>query len=164
MDSYELSVVRSLIGTVTIKHSALVFPNDIGDLESSELAFDKEDVENIEARLLDSKLAERLAVDSLEPNGCAPRDLLHQIPALISAAELMPILRESELTRDGIRDANSAADFPKLHTGNKKIYCLQGQHRIKAAESIPELSDRWWTIRLHCFVDSKLPKLLVNHF
>jgi hypothetical protein len=66
-----------LIRTIIIKHSALVFPNNINDLKSFKLAFNKKDVKNIKTRLLNSKLAEKLAINSLKPNEYALRDLLY---------------------------------------------------------------------------------------
>jgi Protein of unknown function (DUF3723) len=146
-----------LIGIFTIETFSLVFPNNIQEFEADEIAFDKDDLELIEGKLLDNQIATRLAKEALDNNSCSPKDLLHQIPALISPHELDTILRDSGLTVERIRQANSIAKYPSLRTGNKRIYCLQGLHRIKAAEQILEPLDRWWVIRLHCFQNSRFP-------
>lgn len=150
---YDTSVVTSLVGIFSIEISSLVFPNNIKEFQAVEVAFDKEDIEDIEGRQFDDKIAAKLAKNALD--NCSPEDQLHQIPALISASELDPILRYSGLTVERIREANSVANYPVLRTGNKKIYCLRGQHRTKAAEQKLDPQDQRWVVRLHCFRDSR---------
>jgi hypothetical protein len=164
MEEYNTAVAKSVVGVLRVDISALVFKDDIkpnkingvpvtSHVSPDLLTFDVDDIaDNVESRLFDSKIVSNLT-NIYNESECSRFDPINYVPALISPRELEIALRNSGLTRDDVAQANERGEYPQLILGGKKIFCLKGSHRTKAAWQFPA-SDYWWSVKLHCFQDS----------
>jgi hypothetical protein len=124
---------RYLVGRVKVSISSLVFQNEV------------------EARQSNSKIVKKLLnVFTTTSGGCERDNQENHIPAIITPAELDHILSLSQLTRDDLQVSLISGMYPKLSTSHRKIYCLDGRHRVKALLQ-NSLIDDYWIIALYCF-------------
>jgi hypothetical protein len=93
----------------------------------------------------DNKIIEELK-RSLE-RGC--NDEEHPIPALIDDDILQSALTKSNLDVDSLTRVRVNGSPKLLFSTNVRLKCLDGQHRILAAEQILRRGDRWWAVDLY---------------
>jgi hypothetical protein len=75
---------------------------------------------------------------------------LNRLEAHISSTELDNVLLASQLTRGALQASLLPGAFhPKLNASGTEIKCFEGQNRFKAAESVFDANDYWWTIDLY---------------
>ncbi|KAF2181292.1 hypothetical protein K469DRAFT_590091, partial [Zopfia rhizophila CBS 207.26] len=79
--------------------------------------------------------------------GCFRLPPSNHIPAIITHDDLSYILRELGLSTEELL----TRDLPPkpLLCSEYRLECLQGCHRVAAAEEVLESSERWWTVDLY---------------
>ncbi|KAH6666374.1 hypothetical protein B0J14DRAFT_678379 [Halenospora varia] len=74
---------------------------------------------------------------------------MHYIPAFVRPQDFEHLLQTSpSLRRDLELSLTDANIRPRITSGDIKIQCLQGKHRVKAAEKFLPPNDWWWTVEL----------------
>ena len=125
---------RCLVGIVRVDISSIAF----------------QDV--LEAKKIDSTKIQNLIEDFRE-NGCNRDSPENQVPALVSTRELDYMLEIAQVTQEDLQRSLLEGEYPTLSIADNTIYCLDGRHRLRAAELFfndrPE--EKWWTIRLNTF-------------
>ncbi|RDL41164.1 uncharacterized protein BP5553_01143 [Venustampulla echinocandica] len=78
------------------------------------------------------------------------RDTENHLLVLVSTPELNRALKTSRLTLKSLKVPQNDGPLPVLKvSGDQKLLCLQGKHRVRAAdEFFLDPKDKWWTIRL----------------
>jgi hypothetical protein len=98
---------------------------------------------------------------------CSRDEAENQIPAFIAPGELDRLLQASQLTAIDLQGSLLGRPYQRLNLGQDKLYCLHGQHRLKAAVKVLEPEDCWWTIRLFSFEPGRKDNLahleIANH-
>ena len=126
----ELNLItsRRFIGNVRVKISSLDF---------------------VDARGEDRRIVEGLK-QTYQKQRCRRYDSDNYIPVRIAPNELRKALKASGLRKNDLKSPSQDGAPRFLCTApNQKLSCLQGLHRIKAAEeffNLPE--DRWWIVKL----------------
>jgi hypothetical protein len=108
-------------------------------------------LEFCDGREVDKKIVGNL-VEIFEKSryGCDREHDSHVIKGHIDPNDLNRILALSNLTLEDLqRSLVSHSYRPRIETGNLKIRCLDGQHRVEAAKSFLLPSDLWWTVKLY---------------
>ena len=74
------------------------------------------------------------------------------IPVFLNSTELQLILRASHLTGEHLKQTIYNKSYrPLIYTGQTKLHCLHGKHRIEAAKSVLHAEDSWWIVKLYHF-------------
>jgi hypothetical protein len=81
-----------------------------------------------------------------QKTGCFRLQDENVINAVVEEHQLAAALRTVNLSTDGFRNIRSAKDAPTLAL--TAVQCLEGLHRIKAAERVLSENDKWWVVRL----------------
>ncbi|CZR55714.1 uncharacterized protein PAC_05602 [Phialocephala subalpina] len=106
-------------------------------------------LEFVGGRELDSRIVDGL-IKNFELRKCRRYDPDHYIPVIISTTQLKRALRASNINQSELLSPTKRGSLCFLKTAvGQKLQCLQGKHRVKAAEEFfVDSRDRWWAIRL----------------
>jgi hypothetical protein len=81
----------------------------------------------------------------------------------LNLALLRANLTEAEIEAKAQNDIYDSAQVPAL-SFEQGITCLNGLHRIRAAESFLDLNDQWWIVRLYSNVEKKASTRLLESY
>lgn len=125
---------RCLVGIVQVDISLLTFQDDL------------------KAKKIDPTKVQNL-ISIFRTSGCERDSPENQLPALISPRELDYMLETAQVTRGDLQGSLQGGGYPRFRAGDSTIYCLDGRHRLRAAEIFfkdrPE--ENWWTVKLATF-------------
>lgn len=81
-----------------------------------------------------------------EKTGCLRLQDENVIDAVVEDARLDAALRAIGLSIEALQKVRSPKDAPTLHL--RELKCLNGLHRIRAADQFLDENDKWWVVRL----------------
>jgi hypothetical protein len=110
-----------------------------------------ESLEFWDGREVDQSIVRNLVeIFQKSPYGCDREHDLHVIKGHVDPNDLDHILELSNLTLEDLQTSLDSQGFrPRIETGNLKIRCLDGRHRVEAAKCFLIPSDLWWTVKLY---------------
>lgn len=98
-----------------------------------------------------------------EDSGCDREHDQNVVPANISSTALDSILVTSGLTRSELQLSLIHPSYrPLLNTGDLKVLCLHGRHRIEAAKRFLNSDSLWWTVKIRSLEQISKETLLVG--
>lgn len=126
---------KRIIGTVRAEISSLQFI-PIHPFQSTRRQEDSQIVDDL------VEVFRKTAIRRYDPDNV--------IRALVTPAELRRVLKASGVTQTVLTSPAPDGSLRLLKTApNQKLSCLEGLHRIKAAEKVLAEDDCWWTIKLY---------------
>jgi hypothetical protein len=129
---------RRVIGTVRAEFSSLQF-----------MLVESIETRQGERRQEDSRIVNNLA-EIFQKTKIRRYDPKNFIRAFVTPAGLRKALDASGVTQTVLTTPAPDGSLRLLKTGsNQKLSCVEGLHRIRAAEKVLAEDDRWWTVKLY---------------
>ncbi|CEJ55661.1 hypothetical protein PMG11_01909 [Penicillium brasilianum] len=113
---------------------------------TAKVNLDQISLQPLSSREIDHQNVERLR-EIFAKDGCNRLDLRNHVTAVVSRQHLQRACHATGLALEELKSRQQ--QYPRLRFHGRRVKCLHGQHRLKAAEDFLSPSDRWWTVDLY---------------